>query len=79
MEDPFWMYVLVYYIPAMFFCGLLAAVVAPGKNRDQVWWSVFCFMLPPLILLLFMLPKGRAKCGPHPLQDAHREGNGWWD
>ena len=41
----------------------LAGVLAGVKNRDVSFWMGWCFLLPPLVLFLFLLPR-RAGRGP---------------
>jgi hypothetical protein len=36
--------------------GLAGALIADRKGRDKLAWGLFCFFLPPLVLLLFFLP-----------------------
>ncbi len=52
--------------------GLLAGV----KNRDFSSWIAWCFVLPPLLLVLLILPK---HVGPRPRQPRldESEGHGW--
>lgn len=35
----------------------LAAVFAGHKNRDYSYWIAWCFLFPPLVLVLMLLPK----------------------
>lgn len=37
--------------------GALAAVFAGAKNRDFSFWIAWCFLVPPLIIVLMLLPK----------------------
>ena len=50
-------------------CALAAAIlgglIAGLKNRDYSAWIAWCFVLPPLVVLLLLLPK---KQGPRPRQ-----------
>ncbi len=39
--------------------GLLAGI----KNRDWSHWTAWCFLVPPLVLVLLVLPKRQ---GPRP-------------
>jgi hypothetical protein len=48
-------------ITASVLAGLLAAI----KNRDYSAWIGWCFLLPPLVLLLLVLPRNP---GPRPRQ-----------
>jgi hypothetical protein len=41
--------------------GLLAGV----KNRDYSAWIAWCFVLPPLVLILLLVPRHQ---GPRPRQ-----------
>lgn len=57
--------------------SLLAAVLAGYKNRDYSYWTAWCFIFPPLVLWLLLLPKNK---GPRPrqpsLDDLDRRDNG---
>lgn len=55
------------YLTAAFVSGLLASIFASAKNRHAGYWMIFCFLIPPMIVLLFLLPKGRY------LHHAHRD------
>jgi hypothetical protein len=61
------------YPAAMFVTGLAAALIAPKRGRDGVWWGIFCFLFPPLILVLLMLPPGRNWRSRNALDDAPRD------
>lgn len=41
----------------------LAGFVANWKNRDYSFWMAWCFVLPPLLIWLFIMPKRQ---GPRP-------------
>jgi len=43
----------------------LAAVLAGYKNRDISYWTAWCFIFPPLIIVLLLLPRHQ---GPRPRQ-----------
>lgn len=47
------------YLVAAFVAGLVATMVARAKNRHSGYWMLVCFLFPPLILLLLVLPKGK--------------------
>lgn len=36
--------------------AVLAAVLAGTKNRDHSSWAAWCFILPPLVIVLALLP-----------------------
>lgn len=44
-------------------CGALGGYLAAWKNRDWNFWTAWCFLVPPAILLLLILPK---RIGPTP-------------
>lgn len=48
---------------AMIVSGLLGALVAGMKNRLPNFWGTLCFLLPPALLVLLILPKN---AGPPP-------------
>ena len=41
----------------------LAGFAAGWKNRDYSFWMAWCFLLPPLLLVLLLMPKRQ---GPRP-------------
>lgn len=43
----------------------LAAVFAGFKNRDYSYWIAWCFLFPPLVIWLMLMPKNQ---GPRPRQ-----------
>lgn len=43
----------------------LAAVFAGQKNRDYSYWIAWCFLFPPLVVWLMLMPKRE---GPRPRQ-----------
>lgn len=48
-----------------FAAAALAAVFAGQKNRDYSWWMAWCFICPPLVIWLMLLPVHK---GPRPRQ-----------
>lgn len=53
------------YLTSAFVAALLASSMASAKNRHPGYWMIFCFLIPPLIVLLLILPKGRYVHHPH--------------
>jgi len=55
--------------------GAIAGVLAGIKNRDYSFWIAWCFLVPPLVLFLLLLPRFQ---GPRPrrpsLHDQERRG-----
>lgn len=45
--------------------ALIGAMLALIKNRDYSFWLAWCFLVPPLVLLLLFLPRN---AGPRPRQ-----------
>lgn len=43
--------------------AILAAVFAGQKNRDYSYWIAWCFLFPPLVIWLMLMPKNP---GPRP-------------
>lgn len=41
---------------AAFICSFVGAIVARMKRRNQLFWLIACFVLPPLLLILLFLP-----------------------
>lgn len=59
------------YLTSAFLAGLIAGIVAPIKQRHPGYWVIFSFLIPPTVLLLLILPKGRFKSqqGRDPFRD----------
>lgn len=45
--------------------AILAAILAALKNRDYSFWIAWCFLVPPLVIVLALLPRNQ---GPRPRQ-----------
>lgn len=45
----------------------LAAIFAAQKNRSVSTWAAWCFLLPPLVVLIMLMPKN---AGPRPPRKA---------
>ncbi len=43
----------------------LAAAFAGMKNREYSYWIAWCFIFPPLVIWLMLMPKNQ---GPRPRQ-----------
>lgn len=57
--------------------ALLAAAFAGAKNRDYSYWIAWCFLVPPLVVVLMLLPKHPGVRPRQPrLDDLDRDGNG---
>lgn len=44
----------------------LAGIIASVKNRHHSFWMAWCFVLPPMLLILVLLPK---RVGPRPVSE----------
>lgn len=55
--------------------AILAAFIAPMKNRDYSAWAAWCFLFPPLLLALIISPKNTGPRKRQPTLDQldHRE------
>jgi hypothetical protein len=38
-------------------CTAIAGVLALIKNRDVSWWMAWSFLVPPMVLILFFVPR----------------------
>lgn len=43
--------------------AVIGGLVAAARNRDHSWWAAWCFVLPPMLILLLFLPRNP---GPRP-------------
>jgi hypothetical protein len=57
------------YLSSALVAAVLAGAVAPAKRRHQGYWTVFCFLLPPLVVVLLLLPRGRSTYYAHEPRD----------
>ncbi len=48
---------------AAIICSAFAGLLAGVKNRDYSRWMAWCFVLPPLVLVLLLMPTYK---GPRP-------------
>ena len=44
-------------------CSAVAGILAARKNRDVSVWMAWCFVLPPVLLILLAMPR---RTGPPP-------------
>lgn len=48
----------------------LAAVFAGQKNRNVSFWTAWCFLVPPLVIWLMLMPRNTGpRPKPKPLDD----------
>ena len=47
------------------------------KNRDYSFWIAWCFVLPPMLLFILLLPKYDGVRPRKPSLD-EQERRGWW-
>ncbi len=45
----------------------LAGIIAGVKNREYSFWMAWCFLLPPMVLVLAVMP---SRAGPRPQRPA---------
>lgn len=43
--------------------AIIGAIVAGTRNRDHSAWAAWCFIFPPALLILLLLPRNT---GPRP-------------
>ncbi|MEZ5816516.1 MAG: hypothetical protein R3D44_05500 [Hyphomicrobiaceae bacterium] len=43
--------------------AVAGGLIAAARNRDHSWWAAWCFVLPPMIIILLFLPRNT---GPRP-------------
>jgi len=58
--------------------ALIAAVLAGLKNRDYSFWISWCFVVPPLVLFLVMLPRRQGERPRQPSLDEQERRGGWY-
>ena len=50
--------ITVYLISALI-AGVVAGATASNKRRHPGYWTVISFLIPPTVLLLLLLPRGK--------------------
>lgn len=56
----------------------IGALLAGVKNRDYSFWIAWCFVLPPLVLFLLMLPRHQGARPRQPSLDEQERRGGWY-
>lgn len=57
-------YIVIWGFTALV-AAALAGIIAGVKNRDHSFWIAWCFVLPPMIVVLALLPY---RAGPRPVR-----------
>jgi len=55
----------------------IAGVLAGIKNRDYSFWIAWCFIVPPLVFFLLLLPRYQGPRPRRPSLDEQERGGGW--
>jgi hypothetical protein len=53
--------------------GAAGGIIAGIKNRDYSAWIAWCFVLPPLVFILLLIPKHKGNRPRQPRLDAGEE------
>ena len=53
--------------------GVAGGLLAGVKNRDYSAWIAWCFVLPPLVFILLLIPKHQGPRPRRPRLDADEE------
>jgi hypothetical protein len=57
--------------------GALAGVLAGVKNREYSFWIAWCFLVPPLVLFLALLPRLKGQRPRRVSVDEQERRSGW--
>jgi hypothetical protein len=49
--------------------AIVAGVVAAARNRDHSWWAAWCFVFPPMLIVLLLLPRNAGQKPRRPSMD----------
>lgn len=69
------MLMLLIIAPIVMMAGGLTGWIVARIKRQPDWWALVCFLLPPMLLILLVMPHGTARPG-HPYDDRHHNPNG---
>ena len=61
--------IVIWGLTAIASC-LLAGVIAAVKNRDHSFWMGWCFLIPPMLIPLLLMPRNT---GPRPRRPSLEE------
>lgn len=50
---------IVYWGLSALAAAAVAGILAGVKNRDYSFWMAWCFLVPPLVLVLLVLPRAK--------------------
>jgi hypothetical protein len=54
--------------------SIAAGIMAAAKNRDHSWWAAWCFVFPPMLIVLTLLGRNTGPRPPRrPLDDGEGE------
>lgn len=56
------------YLTSALVAGVIAGATAPNKRRHPGYWTILAFLVPPTVLLLLLLPRGK---GVHRADDPY--------
>jgi hypothetical protein len=51
--------------------AVIGGILAGIKNRDYSFWIAWCFLFPPLLIILVMLPRHQGERPRQPTLDEH--------
>lgn len=54
--------------------AVAAGILAAARNRDHSWWAAWCFVLPPMLVVLLLLPRNTGERPRRPTLDEEDRG-----
>jgi hypothetical protein len=54
--------------------AVLAGIIAGIKRRDHSFWAAWCFLFPPMLLILLVMPSNKGPRPSRPSIDHQEEG-----
>lgn len=49
--------------------AIAGGIIAAARNRDHSWWAAWCFVFPPMLIVLLLIPRNTGARPKRPTLD----------